>query len=116
MKRDVWLYDPAGGGFMQVGNIFHVFASKVRIIGSCDVDCRFNPGALQVTQAALEQLGAAGVIAALERHLRCEWGAESAENDYAAANDEAIYNYDTPDVLIITYPGHNTTVILSEEY
>lgn len=121
MKREIVLVDPAGGEIVEIEDLLYITHTVIGTVGVVEVPCRFVPGELRVTPAALEQLGEEGVIKAFEEHLREQWWNSSREdrkeNDRAVRFSGAIYNIDRDRrIMLITYPGDNSTLITSDEY
>lgn len=123
MKYKIHLFDPAGGGFTEKGNTIVVYPSLIRELGVIEaLEQRImQPGALLVTQSALDRLGEGGVFLAFINHLAGHWWSIDEEdneaNEAALHHGGTIYNVDLKRrIMCITYPGDNTTLITSEEY
>jgi len=122
MKRTIYLVDPAGGGIEQSPGLIvvkHKILGEVAEVDTPDVIA--NPGELRVTQAALDLLGRMEVRGAFIMHLNAKWFTtdeeEEAELDEQLHRSWVIHNIDSRrDIMIITYPGDNSTLITSEEY
>lgn len=122
MKRTIYLVDPAGGGMVQQPGLIVVLHKLLGEVAEVNTPDRIaNPGELRVTQAALDRLGKMEVRGAFINHLNANWFTtdeeENAELDEQLARGWVIYNTDSARrVMVITYPGDNTTLICSEEY
>lgn len=123
MKRTVYLVDPAGGGIQQSPGLIVVQHKNLREIGFVDLEPEkvTNPGELRITQAALNRLGEDGAALAFVNHLLGKWFSSDPDdneaNEAALYHGGTIYNVDLKrKIMIITYPGDNTTLITSEEY
>lgn len=92
---------------------------------SLKTSARFCPGQVVATPAALEAVPRAEIIAALDRHLACDWGDVCAEdkqsNDWALQHECRLFSvYHTrggTKFWIITEADRSaTTVLLPEDY
>lgn len=120
MKRDIWLYTPFGEMVESPGQIV-VHARDISVIASVDFHEKFDPGILRVTEAALDELALVGVVRVLTSHLQGIWGAAlekeaKRDNTRAMKTGGSIYNCPQPGIMVVTYCGDNTTVILSQEW
>lgn len=119
MKREITLF--TDGEIVEIEDGILVGRKALRTVGIIDFESRFDAGDLFVTVGALATLDEAGVIQAFNEHLRCLWwgddGDLDSENNLAVAFGGTIYNIDQKrGLMCITYIGHETTLLLSEEY
>lgn len=89
-------------------------------MGEIDLEgARFDPGKIFMSKAAHNRLGDTWG-SHLEAHLRCEWPDEmddesKADNDLAVQEHSGVYNIGR-DLVIITYIGEDTIILMREEY
>jgi hypothetical protein len=121
MKRDIWLFDPVGGGIVESPGYLRAIPALYRVIGTVEVNKQpFDPGELLVTQAALELVGDKRVCQLFIAHLLAQWegldedGIE--ENNIALDTGAPLYNRPEPGLMIVTHQGNDSTLILREEY
>lgn len=122
LKRDIWLNDPAGGGVVESPGLLTVYHKNIRVVATVDnVVSTFDPGELRVTQAALDQFGVMEVVSMFVDHLKgVDWSEDPEDrklNRIARKRGGVVYNVNRQrGMMIITYPGDNSTLILSGEY
>jgi len=123
MKRTIYLVDPAGGGIEQSPGLIVVKHKILEAVDEIEMESEkvTNPGELRVTPAAYKRLEWHGVKLAFLNHLSANWFStdeeECAELDEQLHCGWVIYNVgSTQGIMMITYPGDNTTLITSEEY
>jgi len=116
-QHEIWLFNPTGGEIMESPGVIVVLPTNIRVVGTLEAAPKFPPGQLRVTQAALDQLGVDGVIAAFADHLAGNWWSEHEECNRAVSGGWINYNIDpVRRVMIVTYPDKNSTLMRSEEY
>lgn len=118
---NIYLYNPAAG-IVDFSNVIIVTGEAIRVIGTVEIDDPIKVDNLLVTQAALNYLGAEAVVLAFSRHLSRQWNLEEDPgledyNSMALKGKRGIL-YDFPDskTMIVTFVGHESTLILREEY
>jgi len=92
-----------------------------------EVERKFDPGLVNITVGATKKFveHGVGLMPYLKRHLQGDWG-DRVEMDSRLYNDEAatyphgsiVSRYETPlgELVIRTFVGFETTLLLPEEY
>jgi hypothetical protein len=119
MAREIWVFTV--GDVLESDGVLTVSRRPIRVIGVSSAVAQFDPGQCFVTSGALARLGADGVVSAIDEHVSGKWwsdyGAADSENNVVEQGRGAIYNVDSGRLLMcISYIGHETTLLLSEEY